>query len=96
MRKTMIITLVGVGVILSAFVETAQAAVEVAAGEVLRSTDTALDAWRQSETWGVRYTPDIVLNGGTFILDDAVPSEFAGTISGRGALEIQNATNVVF
>lgn len=96
MRKTMIITLVGVGVILSAFVENAQAAVEVAAGEVLRSTDTALDPWRQSETWGVRYTPDIVLNGGTFILDDAVPSEFAGTISGRGALEIQNATNVVF
>ena len=96
MNRTMRTALCGVGIMLLATRMSVLAVVNVGTGEVLRSTDTVLDAWRQSETWGVRYTPDIVLNGGTFILDDAVPSEFAGTVSGCGTLEIQNATNVVF
>lgn len=70
--------------------------VTVPAGATLHSTDAALDAWRSTGENGVRYTPQIALDGGTFIFDDAAAGEFAGTISGVGAVEIRNSANFLF
>ena len=95
LKYLLVMGVVGLGA-----VSLARAAIIVGAGETLRSTDTVLDSWRTTVGEGVeavvRYTPEVVLEGGTFVLDDAVPSEFRGTVSGVGALELRNTADVVF